>query len=70
MSSVPANLCTKYGLNMSEDRGVIDVSLQLPCNLVTIATRYVVDAYRPIEPPYKIWVQYALRQRSYRVKYI
>ena len=39
-------------------------------NLVTIATRYVVDAYCPVEPPCKIWTQYTLRQRSYKVKYI
>ena len=36
-------------------------------NLVTIATRYVADAYRPIELP---WTQYDLRQRSYKVKCI
>ena len=27
-------------------------------NLVTIATRYVADAYCPKEPPYQIWTQY------------
>ena len=37
-------------------------------NLVTIVTRYVADAYRLIEPPYQIWTQYDLRQRSYKVK--
>ena len=35
-------------------------------NLVTIATRYVADAYCPKEPPYQIWTQYDLRQRSYK----
>ena len=39
-------------------------------NLVTIATRYVDDVYCPIEPPYQIWTQYGLRQRSYKVKCI
>ena len=34
-------------------------------NLGTIATRYVADAYHPIEPPYQIWTQYDIRQRSY-----
>ena len=29
-------------------------------NLVTIATRYVADAYCPKEPPYQIWTQYDL----------
>ena len=31
-------------------------------NLVTIAMRYVADAYCP----YQIWTQYNLRQRSYK----
>ena len=31
-------------------------------NLVTIATRYVVDAYCPKEPPYQIWNEYNLRK--------
>ena len=30
MSIVPRNLHTKYGLNMAQDKGVIDVSLWLP----------------------------------------
>ena len=34
-------------------------------NLVTIALRYVVDAYLPKEPPYKIWTQSNSRQKSY-----
>ena len=38
--------------------------------LVTKATRYVADAYRPKEPSYQIWIQYDLRQRSYNVKCI
>ena len=37
---------------------------------VTIATTYVADAYRPIKPPYQIWTQYGLRQRSHNVKCI
>ena len=32
-------------------------------NLVTIASRYVADAFCPKEPPYQIWTQYDLRQR-------
>ena len=39
-------------------------------NLVAIVTRYVADAYRLTEPPYQIWTQYDLRQRSYKVKCI
>ena len=39
-------------------------------NLVSIAMRYVADAYRPKEPPYQILTQYDLRQRSYKVKCI
>ena len=39
-------------------------------NLVTIATRYVADAYCPKEPPYQIWTQYDLRQMSYKAKCI
>ena len=39
-------------------------------NLVTIATRYVADAYRPIEPALEIWTQYDLKQMSYKVKCI
>ena len=31
-------------------------------NLVTVAMRYVADAYRPKEPPYQIWTQYDIRQ--------
>ena len=27
-------------------------------NFVTIATTYMADAYRLIEPPYQIWTQY------------
>ena len=39
--------------------------------LVTMAMRYVADAYCPKEPPYQIWTQYNLRQWSNkcRVKY-
>ena len=37
-------------------------------NLVTIATRYVADAYCPKEPPCQIWSQYDLRQRSYKAR--
>ena len=39
-------------------------------NLVTIAKRHVADAYCPKEPPYQIWTQYDLRQRSCEVKCI
>ena len=34
-------------------------------NQVSIATRYEADAYCPKEPPYQMWTQYDLRQRSY-----
>ena len=33
-------------------------------NLVTIAMRFVADAYCHKEHPYQIWTQYNLRQRS------
>ena len=39
-------------------------------NLVTIATRYVADAYCPKEPLCQIWTQYDLRQMSYKAKCI
>ena len=32
-------------------------------NLVTIAARYVIDAYLPKGPPYQIWTQSKLRQK-------
>ena len=35
-------------------------------NYVTLAMRYVVDAYCLKESPYQIGTQYDLRQRSYR----
>ena len=31
-------------------------------NLVTIATRYVADAYCPKKPPYQIWTQYKTKE--------
>ena len=37
-------------------------------NLVTMANRYVADAYCPKEPPYQIWTQYNLRQWSNKCK--
>ena len=37
---------------------------------VSIAMRYEADAYCPKEPPYQMWTQYDLRQRSYKVKCI
>ena len=39
-------------------------------NLVTVATRYVAVANRPIEPPYQIWTQYDSRQRSESKMYL
>ena len=39
-------------------------------NLVTIAVRYVADAYHPKEPPYQIWTQYNIRQMSYWYNYL
>ena len=39
-------------------------------NLVTIATRYVADAYCLKESPYQIWSQYDLRQRTYKEMYL
>ena len=54
-------LLTKYELNITKDKRVIKVSF---CNQVTKALRYVANAYSPKEPPYKIWTQYDLRQRS------
>ena len=34
-------------------------------NQVIIALKYVADAYCPKEPPYQMWTQYDLSQRSY-----
>ena len=48
MSSVPVNLCTKYGLKIEE---LLTYHCSCHGNLVTIATKYVVDGYRPKEPP-------------------
>ena len=33
-------------------------------NLVTIAMRYVADAYCPKDPPYQIWTQYNLKTKD------
>ena len=52
MPVIPKNLLTKYGLNTTKDKGVIGIITVVA--MVTIATRYVADAYRPIEPPYPI----------------
>ena len=60
----------KPGMNRVKTEELLTYHCSCHGNLVTIATWYVVDAYRPIEPPYEIWTQYALRQRSYKVKYI
>ena len=38
-------------------------------NPVTIAMRYVADPCHPKEPPYQIWTQYDIRQRSYWYNY-
>ena len=34
-------------------------------NLVTIAMRYMADAYCPNESPYQIWTKYGLRLRNH-----
>ena len=68
MPVVPKNLHTKYVLNMTKE--LLMHHCGCPGNLVTIATRYVADAYCPIEPPYKIWTKYDVIQRSYKVKCI
>ena len=42
---VPMNLHTNHGLNMIEDKRVIDASRDCHGNLASIAMRYVADAY-------------------------
>ena len=49
---------------MTQDKGVIKISLWLPWQL-SIATRYVADAYCATETPYQIWTLYDLKQRTY-----
>ena len=43
----PKNLHTKYGLNTTQYKGVIDIYCGCHGNLVTIAMRLVADAYFP-----------------------
>ena len=52
MSIVPKNLHAKFGLNMTYDERVMTYYCGFHGKSVTIATRYVADAYRPIKPPY------------------
>ena len=47
MPIVPMNLRSKYGLNMTKN--LLTYHCGCHGNLVTIATRYVADAYRPKE---------------------
>ena len=54
MPIVQNNPHTKYGLDMTEDERVIDAHCGCHGNLVSIAMRYVADAYHPKEPPYQI----------------
>ena len=49
MPIILRKLHTKYDLNRTQDRRVIYIKPWLHGNLVTIATRYVDDAYRPEE---------------------
>ena len=65
MPIVPRNLHTKYGLNTTKTKELVTYYSGCHDNLVTMATRYVADAYCPKEPPYQIWTQYDLRQVSY-----
>ena len=62
MPIVPKKLHAKYELKTKE---LVTCYCGCHGNLVTIAMRYVADAYCPKEPPYQIWTQYDLRQRSY-----
>ena len=66
MPTVPRNLCSKYGCNRAKEKGVIGLSLWLPWYIVTIATRYVADAYCPKVLSYQIRTQSNLRRRSYK----
>ena len=70
MPIVLKNLHAKFGFNMTYDERVMTYYCGCHGKLVTIATRYVADAYRPMKPPYQISTQYGLRQRSYSVKCI
>ena len=54
MPIVPKNPHTKYGHSMTEDKELLMHHCGCYGNLVSIAMRYVADAYRPKEPPYQI----------------
>ena len=41
-------------MKSTKDKGVIEISIVYPGNLVTIATRNVADAYHLNEPPHQI----------------
>ena len=47
MPIVPKNLHAKFGLNMTYDKRVMTCYSGCHGKLVTIATRYVTDAYHP-----------------------
>ena len=68
MPFVLRNLHTKYGLVRPKTKELLTYYCGCHGNLVTIATRYVADAFCPKEPPYQIWTQCDLRQRSYKAK--
>ena len=61
------NLHINYELNRSKDKGVIKVSFGYHDNHVTIAMRYMADAYHPEEPPYQIRSQDNLYKRIIEV---
>ena len=62
MPIVPTNFRTKCELNTTYAKELLTYYCGCHGNLVTIAVRYVDDAYRPTEPPYQILTQYDLRQ--------
>ena len=70
MPIVPKNHYTKYDSIRLKTKELLMYHCGCYGSQVTIARRYVADAYRPIEPAYQIWTQYDLRQKSYKVKCI
>ena len=62
-TSLPWKLEHNHELNMTNELLMSHSGCHY--NQVSTAMRYEVDAYCPKEPPYQIWTQYDLRQRSY-----
>ena len=65
MPIVPANLHTNMDSIQCKTKKLLMYHCGCHGNLVTKVTRYEADVYCPNEPPYQMWTQYCLSQRSY-----